>query len=256
MAAPDITLILPAFNEAARIRQTIEEASAYLQGKGFSFEIIVAADGQDGTREIVREMSRSDSRLRVIGSNERRGKGRGIRDAVDLAQGSIIGYADADNKVPIDELDKLLPLLRQGYPVVIGSRGMPGSRIDRKQPWYRQVGSWGFYYFMQAAVGLPGIIDTQCGFKFFEANAAKLIFGAQQIDGYMFDVEILALARKLEMKIAQIPIRWRDDADSRLDLVRGNLQNVKDIFRIRLSLAGRARILLRNRQQAAARSAP
>jgi dolichyl-phosphate beta-glucosyltransferase len=256
MATPDITLILPAFNEAKRIRQTIEEAVDYLQGKGYAFEIIVAADGEDGTREIVKEMSQRDSRLQVIGSSERRGKGRGIREAVEIARGAIIGYADADNKVPIEDFDKLEPLLKEGYPVVIGSRGLPTSRIDRKQPWFRRVGSKGFYYFMQTAVGLPGIHDTQCGFKFFEANAAKTIFGAQQIDGYMFDVEILALARKLGMKIAEIPIRWRDDADSRLELVRGNLQNVKDIFRIRLSLASRARTLLRERQQAEARSSP
>jgi dolichyl-phosphate beta-glucosyltransferase len=152
-----------------------------------------------------------------------------------LAQGNIVGYADADNKVPIEEFDRIRPCFDEGYDVVIGSRAMKESRIERRQPLYRQLGGKGFGLFMHAVVGLPGITDTQCGFKFFTRAAAREIFGRQRIDAYMFDVEILVIATRLGYRIQQVPIRWRDDGDSRLNLLSGNLRNVIDIFRIRMA---------------------
>jgi len=226
---PDFSLILPAYNEARVIPTTIGEAVEYFRARDLSYEIIVAADGSDGTREIVRKMAEANPVLSAIGSDQRRGKGLGIREAVALAKGKIIGYADADNKVPIDELDKFRPKLAAGIEAVIGTR-RSGATIERRQPLYRRVGSEGFHWFMQTVVGLPGIQDTQCGFKFFQHAVAKELFRRQQIDRYMFDVEILAIARQMGCRIEQIPIRWRDDADSRLDLVSGNLRNVRDIF--------------------------
>jgi dolichyl-phosphate beta-glucosyltransferase len=232
---PYLTLILPAYNEARTIRTTIADAVRYFEIRGIGYEIIVAADGADGTREAVAEMARGNPALRVIGEDARRGKGRGIREAVALAGGDFIGYADADNKVPIEEFDSIRPWLEQGYEAVIGSRGEAGSRIERRQPLYRRIGSRGFAVFMHTVVGLDGISDTQCGFKFFPRSAAKELFRRQAIDGYMFDVEILAIAQRLGYRIRQVPIRWRDDADSRLQLVAGNLRNVRDIFRIALA---------------------
>ena len=237
MSSPvDISLILPAYNEAQRILGTIEEFIAYLNSRNYSYELIIAADGNDGTRELVREFGKANGNVRVIGHAERLGKGRGVREAVAIARGRIIGYADADNKVPIDEFDKLAKPLREGYPVVIGSRALSRSAVEKKQPLYRQIGSKGFHIFMKTLIGLPGIHDTQCGFKFFTHDAAKRLFGAQQIDGYMFDVEILALAQVFGYPIAEVPIRWRDDGDSRLDLISGNIKNVRDIFRLRMRL--------------------
>jgi dolichyl-phosphate beta-glucosyltransferase len=228
---PDISLILPAYNEARVIPVTIGEAVNYFISRGLSYEIIVAADGADRTRNIVREMARTNPALQAIGSEARRGKGLAIREGVALATGNIIGYADADNKVPIEEFDKFRPVLATGVEVAIGTR-RGGAVIEKAQPLYRRVGSLGFLWFMQTFVGLPGIQDTQCGFKFFQRNAAKDIFRRQKVDAYMFDVEILAIARRLGYRIEQVPVRWRDDADSRLDLVSGNLRNVRDIFRI------------------------
>jgi dolichyl-phosphate beta-glucosyltransferase len=228
---PHISLILPAYNEARVIPNTIREAVQYFSDARLRYEIIVAADGSDGTREIVRDLARGDPGLQALGNERRRGKGRGIREAVALASGAIIGYADADNKVPIEEYEKFRPLLGEGIEVVIGTR-RGAAQIERPQPLYRRLGSRGFYWFMQSAVGLPGITDTQCGFKFFQAAAAKELFRRQKIDNYMFDVEILALARRLGYRVRQVPIRWRDDADSRLNLVSGNLRNVRDILRI------------------------
>lgn len=233
---PAISIILPAYNEAATIQQAVQEVAAYFAGRGLEYEVIVAADGDDGTRELVRAMIPQNPAIQVLGEPRRRGKGLGIREGVAVATGDIIGYVDADGKTPIDEFAKLEPLLEGGCDLVTGSRAMSGSRIERSQPWYRRIGSMGFHVFMQTVVGLPGIHDSQCGFKFFRRDAAKRIFACQKIDGYMFDVEILALAQRFGYGIGQAPIRWRDDGDSRLDLVRGNLQNVADILRIRRSL--------------------
>jgi dolichyl-phosphate beta-glucosyltransferase len=236
---PYLSLVLPAFNEAAGIRRTLDETRAYFERRGFSYEIVVAADGNDGTREIVRGMAREDPALRAIGHEERLGKGRGVREAVALASGEVIGYADADNKVPIEEFGRLEPWLAE-FPVVTGSRALDRSLIERRQPLYRRLGGGGFHYFMRAATGLE-ITDSQCGFKFFRREAAKDLFGRQKIDGYMFDVEILALARARGYGIKEVAIRWRDDHDSRLELVRGNLRNVRDILRIRRLVAREAR---------------
>jgi dolichyl-phosphate beta-glucosyltransferase len=238
---PQISLILPAYNEVARIAETVNQAKSYFETRSLTYQIIVSADGNDGTREIIAEMAKTDPTLHVVGNVERKGKGAGIRQAVPLATGEIIGFADADNKTPIDELDKVLPLLRgetgPHYDLVIGSRGMAESKIEKAQPLFRQLGSKGFAIFMHLVVGLPDISDTQCGFKFFKRDIAVDLFARQQIDGYMYDVEILFMAQQAGYKIGQIAVRWRDDGDSRLQLLSGNLRNALDIFRIRFPAA-------------------
>ncbi len=229
----DVSLVLPAYNEAATIVSTIRETGCYFESRGLRYEIIVAADGDDGTRELAHETARQGAPVHVIGSLQRGGKGRGVREAMALARGDIAGYADADNKVPIEEFDKIRPWLTQGFDVAIGSRTMQESQIERRQPLYRHLGGKAFGLVMHAVVGLTGITDTQCGFKFFTRAAAREIFTRQQIDGYMFDVEILVLARRLGYRIQQVPIRWHDDGDSRLNVISGNLRNAVDLLRIR-----------------------
>jgi dolichyl-phosphate beta-glucosyltransferase len=230
-----LSIVIPAYNEVGRIRETIADVGRYLATKPFGFEIIVAADGDDGTADVVRALATEDPRIRLLEERSRRGKGYAIRRGVGVACGDVIGFIDADNKTPIDDFDKVEPLLREGYQVVIGSRAMAGSRIERPQPWYRRVGSKGFGVLMHAIVGIQDIVDTQCGFKFFTRRAALDLFSRQRIDGYMFDVEVLSLARRAGLSIAQCPVRWRDDGDSRLQLFSGNLRNLIDLFIIRFS---------------------
>jgi dolichyl-phosphate beta-glucosyltransferase len=229
---PYLSLILPAYNEAQRIAQTVGDAKSYLERRGFSYEIIVVADGNDGTRERVAAMAQTDPTLKVLGSAERRGKGYGIRQGVAQAQGYVVGFADADNKTPVEEFDKLEPWLSQGYEVVVGSRALRESRIEKAQPLYRRLGSKAFALFMHVTVGLRGITDSQCGFKFFQRPAALDLFSRQKIDGYMFDVEILYLAERAGYRIAQVPVRWRDDADSRFGAGEA-IEDALDILRIR-----------------------
>jgi dolichyl-phosphate beta-glucosyltransferase len=232
-AIPDLSLILPAYNEQARIAATIREAYAYFHSRKLTVEILVAADGTDGTREAAAALCHEVPLLKVLGSPERRGKGHGIRLAVRKATGKWIGFADADNKTPITEFDKFWPLLDEGCDAVIGSRGLSESQIERPQRWYRRWGSRGFRILLSTLIGLPDIRDTQCGFKFFQAHVACDLFARQRINGYMFDVEILMLAVRAGYSIECVPVRWRDDADSRLELFRGNVRNLLDVLKIR-----------------------
>jgi dolichyl-phosphate beta-glucosyltransferase len=154
------------------------------------------------------------------------------------AKGSIIGFMDADYKTPIEEIEKMLPWLGNGYEIVIGSRALRGSQIEVPQPFYRRWGSQLFGVVMHALVGLPDIVDTQCGFKFFTRKAALDIFSRQKVDGYMFDIEILCLSERLGYQVKEVPIRWINDPDSRLQLVRGNLRNLRELLDIRARLNG------------------
>ncbi len=232
MSAPYLSLVIPAFNEVKTIQHTLRAIRDYLAPRGHTFELIVAADGTDGTREAAAEL-RDEVPVAVLGEPARRGKGRGVREGMLAASGAIVGFLDADYKVAIDEIEKVLPWFEQGYDVVIGSRAVAGADIRRTQPWYRRVGSKGFAMVMRPLVGLYGIKDTQCGFKFFRAPVAADLFARQRIDGYMFDVEILSLALRSGYKVKEVGVKWQDDGDTRLKLVSGNWKNLKDLFRIR-----------------------
>src|SRR4051794_35244169 len=139
--SPYLSLIFPAYNELKSLRSTLPTVRSYLNRQAYSYELIISADGDDGTREYVAELAHGDPRLSVLGSSGRGGKGRAIRQAVERAQGQLIGFADADYKTPIEEIEKIMPWLRQGVDVVIGSRGMDESCIEVPQPFYRRAGS-------------------------------------------------------------------------------------------------------------------
>jgi dolichyl-phosphate beta-glucosyltransferase len=228
-----LSLIIPAYNEARSIARTLDAIQAYLDLQPYSYELIVAADGDDGTRELVARRAKSDPRIRVIGSAKRGGKGKGVRGGVALARGEVVGYLDADYKTPIEELAKLLPWLAQGYDLAIGSRAMADSRIEVPQPLYRRLGSKVFSLVMHLLMGLWSITDTQCGFKFFRQEVARDLFAYQRVDGYMFDVEILYLAARRNYRIKQVGVRWQDDGDSRYDPLGGTWKNMKELLQIR-----------------------
>ena len=213
---PYLSVVLPAFNEAAAIRRTLEAIRAFLDRQSYSYQVIVAADGDDETPEIVQQFASGWPELQLTAERGRYGKGHGVKRGMALANGQIVGFLDADYKTPIDEITKFIPLFGEGYDLVVGSRALSDSRIGQRQPWYRQVGSRGFAVCMHAIVGLHHIRDTQCGFKFFTRDAARRIFALMRIDGYMCDVEILWLAERLGLRVKEVGISWRDDGDSRL----------------------------------------
>jgi dolichyl-phosphate beta-glucosyltransferase len=230
-----LSVVLPAYNEAGSIRTTLAAMRSYLDRQDYSYEIVVAADGDDNTPEIVTELARDWPALKLTAEAGRHGKGHGLRRGMRMVTGEIVGFLDADYKTPIDEFERMLPWLQNGFDLVIGSRGLADSKIEVYQPLYRQIGSRMFGLIMHILLGLWSIRDTQCGFKFFTRASADEIFARAKIDGYMCDVEILCLAERLGYSVKEIGIRWRDDGDSRLQLVSGNLRNTLDLFRIRLA---------------------
>jgi glycosyltransferase involved in cell wall biosynthesis len=230
-----LSIVVPAYNERHSIGRTLEELRAFLATWPGGYEIIVVADGDDGTREWLREQASDAQPLTVLGQAGRGGKGRGVRLGVAHARGRLIGFVDADGKTPIEELTRLLPFFEQGYDIVIGSRGVAGACIERAQPWHRRLGSRAFGLFMHTVVGLRELRDTQCGFKFFRGAVAHELFARQRIDGYMFDVEVLHLASRAGHRVREVGVRWRDDGDSRLELLRGNWRNFLDVLSIRFA---------------------
>jgi dolichyl-phosphate beta-glucosyltransferase len=238
--SPHLSLILPAYNEAAAIERTLRSMRQFLDAQDYTYEVIVAADGDDATPTIVAHVAESWPNLQMTAEPGRHGKGHGLRRGMRLASGKVVGFLDADYKTPVEEVDKMLPWLSQGYQIVAGSRGVTGTQVRRKQRWYRQIGSRVFGIGMHAIVGLHHIRDTQCGFKFFTREAAVEIFGRTRIDGYMCDVEILWLAERLGYRVREVGIVWADDGDSRLELVRGNMRNFMDLLRIRFGRSGQA----------------
>jgi len=218
-----LTLILPAYNEATHIAATLFHAVTVLQARGIDYEILVPIEGTDHTRGIISMRSKRNPRIRGLWKSwphePRQGKGAAIQRAVREATGDIIGYMDADGKTSLEHYaTEVVPLLQAGYDLVIGSRVLRGACIAQPQAWYRRWGSRGFRWALHALIGLRDIPDTQAGYKFFRREAALDLFQDLRITGYLFDIELLLKARQKGYRLAQIPITWRDDGDSRLTL--------------------------------------
>jgi dolichyl-phosphate beta-glucosyltransferase len=230
---PYLSVIVPAYNEAASIARSLAAMRTFLDAQTYTYQVILASDGDDSSPDIARAIARGWPNLELSLAAGRHGKGHGLRRGAAMARGQVVGFLDADYKTPIDECVKLLPWLSDGHDVVIGSRAASGSSIQRPQRWYRRIGSRGFGIVMHAMIGLHAVRDTQCGFKFFTRRAADEIFGRTQIDGYMCDIEILWLAERLGFRIKEVGIQWSDDGDSRLELLRGNVRNMRELVQIR-----------------------
>jgi len=209
-----LSVIVPAYNEAARIGKTLERLQRYLAQALFNHEILVVIDGAtDATVEVVRQQAERMTGLRMIERGVNRGKGFTVKEGMLAAVGQVRLFCDADNSTDIEHFDKMKPLFDQGYHVVIASRNdldVAGAEQAVAQAWHkRAVGRLGNRIVQQLAV--PGIWDTQCGFKAFRAEAAERIFSQTTIERWGFDIEALALARALNYRIGIIPAHWIND---------------------------------------------
>lgn len=234
-----LSVIVPAYNEAKRISQTLRSIDKYLADKHWSYEILVVDDGSsDQTQTVVNQLKLPN--VRLLSYDQNRGKGYAVCFGVKHARGEWVLFTDADNSTRIEELDKLWPATRQ-YQVIIGSRYLPGSHIAIKQPTPRVVLSRLSNLLIQALI-LPGIRDTQCGFKLFRRIEAKEIFRRQTIWGWGFDMEILRIARELGYKIKEVPITWYNDEQSHIRSSRVVWRTLKELLTIKNnSLAGHYR---------------
>lgn len=229
-----LSIVIPAYNEEKRLLPTLGKICAYLSNQGFPYEVIVVDDGStDNTLQMVRNFACLDKHVVVLANKQNRGKGYSVKKGMLSAKGEYIFFTDADLSTPIEEIEKCLPYLNNGYDVVIGSRSIPGSDITIHQPWYREkMGK--IFNFMVNMVLVKGIIDTQCGFKGFKNEVVKTVFNRCSIDGFSFDVEALYLSRKFNFKIKEIPIRWENSALSKVNPIRHSLQMFRDLFRIKI----------------------
>lgn len=240
----DLSIIIPAFNESARIVSTLDTTVRFLSERPWQWEIIVVDDGgQDGTAQLVEDYAAAQSAVRLVENDRNRGKGYSVRNGVAAATGAVIGFVDADDKTDIRAVDTVMELLLEdgdddgaGVDVVIGDRTLPDSHIVVPRRGYREWGSKQFSRLLLRFVGLGEFPDTQCGFKFFRADAASALFGALRTDGYMFDVEIILRARASCCRIRRIAVRWTDDADSRFNPVVGMIRNLRELARIKRML--------------------
>jgi dolichyl-phosphate beta-glucosyltransferase len=224
---PELSVVIPAFNEAERLPRTLNRVRQYLEVRGRPYEIVVVDDGSKDATAALAE----DAGARVVSNGNNRGKGFSVRRGMLLAAGARRLMSDADLSTPIEELEPLMARMQEGYDVVIGSRALAGSRVEVHQPWLRELAGRGFNLLVRALV-LPGLHDTQCGFKLFTAAAAQAAFGAARLDGFCFDVEALAIARLRGMRVAEVPVVWRNDAATRVSGLRG-AQAFADLARIR-----------------------
>lgn len=233
--SPRLTLVLPAYNEQARLPYTLAEIEAYLAGDGqdLSCEIIVVDNGStDATSVVVQQATQSLKGLRLV-RTDRRGKGLAVRSGALAARGDVIVFGDADLSWRVTELARFVDLVDDRHQVVIGSReGLGARRIG--EPIYRHLMGRVFNRVVQA-LAVPGVEDTQCGFKAFSQTAARAIFHRQQIDGFGFDVEVLYLARRLGFGIHVVPLQWEHKANSRVAPISDTLRMLRDVLRVRLS---------------------
>jgi len=214
-----LSVVIPAYNEEKRIGGTLEDIHRYLSRQSYAWEIIVVNNhSTDRTTQIVWEYQKTIPHLRII-HESRPGKGHAVRAGMLKAQGQYRLFTDADNATTLDHVERMFPYLRQGYEVIIGSIAVPGAHISAggHEPLWRVIlGKLGNKWIQLVAVW--GIQDTQRGFKLFTARAVRDIFPRLTVFGWGFDVEVLALARKFRYKIKEVPVTWKNDPDSKVNV--------------------------------------
>jgi len=229
-----LSVIMPAYNEELRVPRTLHQTIEYLKGQPYSSEILVVNDGStDGTERIVRDLCSAPVSVRLLahadGANH--GKGASVRRGMLQACGLYRLFMDADNSTTLDQVERFWPFFSRGYDVVIGSRALEGSVIGTHQAWYKELagrlGNW-----IIRALVVPGIRDTQAGFKMFTGEKAEMIFSRQTIERWGYDIELLAIARAQRCRIGEVPITWINASGSKVSLgayfeVLGEVWNIR-----------------------------
>jgi glycosyltransferase involved in cell wall biosynthesis len=239
MDEPQYSIVIPAFNEQARIGATLERVMECIRARHWTAEVLVVNDGsRDQTAALVSAAARKYPNLRLIENPGNRGKGYSVRNGMLQARGAIVMFTDADLSAPIEEAELLFAAIENGADVAIGSRWLDRSRQTLRQPIYRRVFGRCFNWLTRMIMHLP-LADTQCGFKAFRREAARTIFIRQRVERWGFDPEILYIALRLGMRIDEVAVTWGHDERSRISYLKDGLKMMEDLLKIRYySLAG------------------
>lgn len=241
----DLSIVVPAYNEEARLPATLARIAEYLADQAYSYELIVVDDGsRDNTKGVVESFAAAHpwARYETYPDGRNRGKGAAVRQGMLAAQGREMLFSDADLSTPIEELEALFKPIREGTcDISFASRGLPESKLAVHQPWYREAMGRSFNFVVRKVIGTK-ISDTQCGFKAFRGDVAHRVFASACVDGFGFDTEIVFIARKWKLRIAEIPVTWRHQDDSRVSPLVAPFQMLRELTLVRLNdLRGRYR---------------
>jgi len=238
---PELSIVIPSFNEELRLPVTLAQVSAYIRASKRETEVIVVDDGStDRTADVANSFRGEIQRLRVVANKKNRGKGYSVRHGMLEARGRVVLFTDADLSAPIDETDKLLAALAD-HDVAIGSRALNRSLISVRQSVFRESAGIIFNFIVRAVLRLP-FVDTQCGFKAFRRERCRVIFQQQRIERFGFDPELLYLARHHGLSAVEIPVRWAHSPATKVSMWRDSIQMFLDVFIIRWNaLTGRYR---------------
>ena len=232
MSAPFLSVVIPCFNEEKRLGPSLDAVLTYLRGRDYAWEILVVDDGsQDNTVKLAREKLVSTPH-RVLKNKENEGKGAAFKRGMLESGGRYVLFTDADLSTPIEEVERLLAKLEEGFDVAIGSRGLQESRVEVRQNFIRESLGKTFNRIARL-VSFKRVRDSQCGFKCFRRETARELFGAQKLKGFSFDAEIIYLAQRRGYKIAEVPVTWRNSPYSRVHILKDSFRMLVDIFRIR-----------------------
>ncbi len=242
LETPDLSLIVPAFNEEKRLPRTLELIAKYLATRDFSYELILVDDGsRDNTAHVAREFCSRFDWARLLqyvderGQAINKGKGFAVRQGMLASRGRDVLFSDADLSTPIEEMEKLLPLIARGEcDIAIASRALPGSNLTVHQPRHREAMGRTFNLFVRAAIGTD-VRDTQCGFKALRGDIARRLFALSRVDGFGFDTEIIFLAARKGLRVREIPVTWHHAEDSRVNPLVAPLQMMRELMQVRLN---------------------
>jgi dolichyl-phosphate beta-glucosyltransferase len=231
LTTPFLSIVIPAYNEEHRLPRTLEQIFAFLDEQSYTAEVLIVENGStDRTLEVAQKFAKQRKHLHVY-TEEKRGKGNAVRHGMLNARGEYRFLCDADLSMPIEEVNKFLPPELIDFDIAIGSREAPGA-IRYDEPGYRHWGGRSINLLVRL-LALPGLWDTQCGFKCFRADIAEDIFQCQTFDGISFDPEVLFIARLRGYKIVELPISWYYSDESRINLFHDTLAMIKDLLTIR-----------------------
>ena len=227
------SIVIPAYNEQARITATLDGVLSCVQRNRWAAEVLVVNDGSsDQTAEIVRTIAQKNPAVRLIENSRNRGKGYSVRNGMLQARAPVVMFTDADLSSPMEEAERLFSALDAGADVAIGSRWLERDRQTLRQPLYRRFFGRCFNACTRLVMGLP-YADTQCGFKAFRREVVRPIFLRQRIERWGFDPEILFIARKQGHRVREVPVTWGHDARSRISYLRDGLQMLREIAWVR-----------------------